>query len=155
MASEDDISLATQVLVIKRGVSMNLFNPARPLCLDFYLISIVIYFVFWRLRWARIVLHVVFDCHCLISIDKTLLLYLHLFTSVQIRIWSHIHYYLWPMLLNWFIFYFSVYKTTTKLDNDLDSVDFLLSDEESSDLEIFNPKKQDIKGLDSGKVMLN
>lgn len=43
----------------------------------------------------------------------------------------------------------SVYKTTTKLDNDLDSVDFLLSDEESSDLEIFNPKKQDIKGLDS------
>lgn len=43
----------------------------------------------------------------------------------------------------------SVYKTTTKLDNDLDSVDFLLSDDESSDLEIFNPKNQHIKGLDS------
>lgn len=41
-----------------------------------------------------------------------------------------------------------IYKTSIKLDNDVDSDDFLVSDDDS-DLEIFNPKKQDIKGLDS------
>ncbi|VDI68778.1 Hypothetical predicted protein [Mytilus galloprovincialis] len=42
-----------------------------------------------------------------------------------------------------------IYKASIKLDNDVDSDDFLVSDDDS-DLEIFNPKKQDIKGLDSG-----
>ncbi|XP_076086181.1 uncharacterized protein LOC143056887 isoform X1 [Mytilus galloprovincialis] len=41
-----------------------------------------------------------------------------------------------------------IYKASIKLDNDVDSDDFLVSDDDS-DLEIFNPKKQDIKGLDS------
>ncbi|XP_052100647.1 uncharacterized protein LOC127734684 isoform X2 [Mytilus californianus] len=47
-----------------------------------------------------------------------------------------------------------IYKASVKLDNDEDSDDFLVSDDDS-DLEIFNPKKQDIKGLDSDYLILH